>query len=476
MPLDPTAYSATLQPLRYSEPGDVIIKRRLPSADTFEEVALESKVDGFPVMDANGQMATLTLAQMQSKLSVGEAAVTSVAGRTGAVTLTKTDVGLDNVNNTSDADKPVSTAQQTALNDKQKIEQSKSANFTAVAGESYVTTATLTVTDPASPTNGQSYSVRVSAGTSTVGGTAYAVAKSVITRSYNAGAWSNNAGESPALTAAARTVTRTAFVDLSGDNATAVIGNPAKPYLTAQAAYDALKVLASANPALYYLLKTGVGLGQSIILTSNNLTNIIISGAGSLASGVILSHTAPDDTPCVSVFLISDYSVGISVVLNGGVGVAGNATAGGNIELHRCALSEATSRGGYGSGMNGGGNGGTVKLVDCDSIGLGLNAQTSSIGGIYDGSLQDGGGATITIIRSKISTIESRAGDSGIGYSSNGIVNIIDSHIGFVTLANQVNISGTSYEGITAPTVNFYDTAGNTPPILSDSNHLVPTL
>lgn len=41
--------------------------------------------------------------------------VTSVAGKTGAVALTKGDVGLGNVTNTSDADKPVSTAQATAL-------------------------------------------------------------------------------------------------------------------------------------------------------------------------------------------------------------------------------------------------------------------------------------------------------------------------------------------------------------------------
>lgn len=42
--------------------------------------------------------------------------VSSVSGRTGAVTLTKTDVGLANVDNTADTAKPVSTAQQTALN------------------------------------------------------------------------------------------------------------------------------------------------------------------------------------------------------------------------------------------------------------------------------------------------------------------------------------------------------------------------
>ena len=44
--------------------------------------------------------------------------VTSVAGKTGAVVLAKGDVGLGNVDNTSDADKPVSTPQQTALNGK----------------------------------------------------------------------------------------------------------------------------------------------------------------------------------------------------------------------------------------------------------------------------------------------------------------------------------------------------------------------
>ncbi|MHB9007643.1 MAG: hypothetical protein ACYDC1_11995, partial [Limisphaerales bacterium] len=44
--------------------------------------------------------------------------VTSVNERSGAVTLTKSDVGLGNADNTSDADKPVSTATATALSGK----------------------------------------------------------------------------------------------------------------------------------------------------------------------------------------------------------------------------------------------------------------------------------------------------------------------------------------------------------------------
>lgn len=43
-------------------------------------------------------------------------AVDSVAGKVGIVTLDKTDVGLPNVDNTSDINKPISTATQTALN------------------------------------------------------------------------------------------------------------------------------------------------------------------------------------------------------------------------------------------------------------------------------------------------------------------------------------------------------------------------
>ena len=43
------------------------------------------------------------------------APVQSVAGKTGAVSLTKSDVGLANVDNTSDLNKPISTATQSAL-------------------------------------------------------------------------------------------------------------------------------------------------------------------------------------------------------------------------------------------------------------------------------------------------------------------------------------------------------------------------
>lgn len=57
------------------------------------------------------------LANWQELLTPTDA-VTSVAGKTGVVTLVKSDVGLDNVDNTSDADKPISTATAAALAEK----------------------------------------------------------------------------------------------------------------------------------------------------------------------------------------------------------------------------------------------------------------------------------------------------------------------------------------------------------------------
>lgn len=53
-----------------------------------------------------------TLGDWKAILATGD--VVSVAGRTGAVVLAKADVGLGSVDNTSDADKPVSTAGATA--------------------------------------------------------------------------------------------------------------------------------------------------------------------------------------------------------------------------------------------------------------------------------------------------------------------------------------------------------------------------
>jgi hypothetical protein len=80
-------------------------------------------------------------------------AVSSVAGKTGAVTLTKSDVGLANVDNTADTAKPVSTAQQTALNAKADDAQvvHKSLAETITGAKTF--TGTVTVPAPVNPTD-----------------------------------------------------------------------------------------------------------------------------------------------------------------------------------------------------------------------------------------------------------------------------------------------------------------------------------
>ncbi|QGH80047.1 hypothetical protein SEA_NHAGOS_36 [Gordonia phage NHagos] len=77
--------------------------------------------DRLPAIDTTmpvGQRFPLVVREEIAALAAGNAPVQSVNGRTGAITLTKEDVGLDEVDNTSDADKPVSAAQQAALDGK----------------------------------------------------------------------------------------------------------------------------------------------------------------------------------------------------------------------------------------------------------------------------------------------------------------------------------------------------------------------
>ena len=84
----------------------------------------------FPSEDHENALDRLTFLCQETLRTVGEsvAGVASVNGRNGAVVLSKTDVGLGNVDNTSDANKPVSGPQQTALNAKESLANKASAN------------------------------------------------------------------------------------------------------------------------------------------------------------------------------------------------------------------------------------------------------------------------------------------------------------------------------------------------------------
>ena len=86
-----------------------------------------------------GTPSTLTPSTLNSVTSTSHThqvsfPVTEVSGRTGAITLTKTDVNLSNVDNTSDADKPISIATQNALDNKVNISLLGAASGVATLG------------------------------------------------------------------------------------------------------------------------------------------------------------------------------------------------------------------------------------------------------------------------------------------------------------------------------------------------------
>ena len=89
---------------------DTIQIPNLPAATALDGAEMFEVVQG-------GVSSRATVNQVSDLLG----AVTSVNGQTGAVVVTKTDVGLGNADNTSDANKPVSIATQTALNLKAPI-------------------------------------------------------------------------------------------------------------------------------------------------------------------------------------------------------------------------------------------------------------------------------------------------------------------------------------------------------------------
>jgi hypothetical protein len=122
-------------------------------ADQAAMLALTAQRGDMAIRQDNGLTYVLstdsptTLADWKEVLAAGQ--VQSVNSQTGIVSLTKSDVGLANADNTSDADKPVSTAQQTALDGKQPLD----ANLTAFAAKTAPTGAVVGTTDTQTLTN-----------------------------------------------------------------------------------------------------------------------------------------------------------------------------------------------------------------------------------------------------------------------------------------------------------------------------------
>lgn len=107
-----TLPSSVLPPLAINDTFEAASQTAMLALDAQRgDVAIRTDIGRSFILAAEGAS---TLANWKQLTAGGD--VMSVAGRTGAVVLTKTDVGLANVDNTTDAAKPVSTAQGTAIN------------------------------------------------------------------------------------------------------------------------------------------------------------------------------------------------------------------------------------------------------------------------------------------------------------------------------------------------------------------------
>lgn len=104
---------------------DIVLPRAVGSTGPAATITVNSVTTGAPWTAASvTNVGTSTAAAFDFVIPQGlpgDPPVLSVAGKTGDVTLVKADVGLASVDNTSDANKPVSTATQTALDLKASI-------------------------------------------------------------------------------------------------------------------------------------------------------------------------------------------------------------------------------------------------------------------------------------------------------------------------------------------------------------------
>ena len=187
---------------------------------------------------------------------------------------------------------------------------------------------------------------------------------------------------------------KVAYVETTGNNATAVIGDPSLPFLTPQGAYNAI----SAAAAGQYVMRCGVGNFGTITLDANwaklvgiygvfgssNLTGITGAGAAPAA--------APDDNNGVtgdsarSLSIISDHSINLgSITVTGGAGGEGGpainqdtnggfGASGGALTLRNVTAGTIDASGGNGGGGNSyssadaGGTGGLAGYLNLSNV------------------------------------------------------------------------------------------------------------
>lgn len=147
---------------------------------------------------ASGIAKTALATAVQASLDKADTAlqtapVTTVAGRTGAVVLAKADVGLANVDNTSDAAKPVSTATQSALDGKQNTLVSGT-SIKTINGESLLGSGNIVISGTAADTTAPTMLGSVSVSSITAAGAVLSWSAASDNTGVTAYAYSTNGG------------------------------------------------------------------------------------------------------------------------------------------------------------------------------------------------------------------------------------------------------------------------------------------
>jgi hypothetical protein len=212
-------------------------------------------------------------------------AVSSVAGKTGVVTLAKGDVGLGSVDNTSDLAKPVSTATQTALNAKEN---------TITAGTTsqyYRGDKTFQTLDKSSVGLGNvDNTTDLNKPISTATQTALNAKQNTITNSDSITQGATNLF----LTSAERTKLSNTSGTNTGDNATNTTSNTYADAKVADAITDGVTTIAPSQNAVFDALagKLGTTLTSANILVgngSNVATAVAMSGDATLSNTGVLT-------------------------------------------------------------------------------------------------------------------------------------------------------------------------------------------
>lgn len=235
------------------------------------------------IMDGSISEAKLDSSAQAKLNSGGTAGVITVNTRSGAVTLTAADVGLANANNTSDANKPVSSATQTALNAK----ADSSALTSGLAGKANTshTHTSAEITDLTEATQDTLASTLV-AGTN-------------VTLNYNDGAGTLTVSATPGagVTDLSATYAADSVTVVSSTGSDALIDDATTSNAGVLSAADKTKLDsvasgATANATNAQLRDRTTHTGSQAISTVNNLQAAL---DGKADSGVVTTHEAASD-------------------------------------------------------------------------------------------------------------------------------------------------------------------------------------